>query len=74
MICHLKYIFVCIFLIHQPAGNVFYLGFCSIFSVFTFFFRIRTRSIHSIMYPIWVIFKLTAARLGAFNLKLYTVS
>ena len=35
MICHLKYIFMWIFLIPQPTGNVFYRGFCcGIFSVY----------------------------------------
>ena len=46
MICHMKYIFVWIFLIPQPTGYVFIWDFVLIFSVFTFFFRIRTQSIH----------------------------
>ena len=61
MICHMKYIFVWILLMPQPTGNVFIWDFVLIFSVFTFFFRFRTRPIHVIMYFIWVIFKLTAA-------------
>ena len=38
MICHLKYIFMWIFLVPQPTGNVFVLDIVLIFSVFTFFF------------------------------------
>ena len=49
MICHMKYIFVWIFLIPKPTGYVFIRDFLLTFSVFTFFFRIRTRSIHLIM-------------------------
>ena len=55
MICHLKYIFMWIFLIPQPTGNVFNWDFAAIFLVFTFFFRFRTRSIHLTIYFIWVI-------------------
>ena len=72
MICHMKHIFVWIFLIPQPTGNVFiyryyiYLGLCSNICVFTFFFRFRTRSIHLTMYFIKAIFILTAADYGAF--------
>ena len=46
MICHMKYIFVWIFPIPQQTGNVFIYDFVLIFSVFTFFFRIRARSVH----------------------------
>ena len=46
MICQLKYIFMWIFFIPEPTGIVFMWNFVPIFSVFTFFFRIRTRSIH----------------------------
>ena len=42
MIGHLKFIFVWIFLIPQPTGNVFIWDFVLRFLVFTFFFRIRT--------------------------------
>ena len=45
MICHLKYIFVWIFLKPQATGNAFIYDFVLIFSVFTFF-RIRARSVH----------------------------
>ena len=41
MICHMKCIFVWVFLIPQPTGNVFIWDFVVIFLVFTFFFRIR---------------------------------
>ena len=61
MVCHLEYIFMWIFLIPQQTGNVFIWDFVPIFSVFTFFFCIRTRSIHHVMYFISVIFVLTAA-------------
>ena len=50
MIFHMKYIFVWIFLTTQQTGNVFIWDFVLIFSVFTFFFRIRTQSIHLTMY------------------------
>ena len=60
MICHMKYIFVWIFLILQPTGNLFIWDFVPIFSLFTFF-RIRTQSIHLIIYFIQVIFILIAA-------------
>ena len=50
MICHLKYIFVWIFLLPQPTGNVFIWDFVLLFSVFTFLFRIWTRSILLIIY------------------------
>ena len=49
MIYHMKYIFVWIFLILQPTGNLFIWDFVPIFSLFTFF-RIRTQSIHLITY------------------------
>ena len=61
MIFHVKHIFVWIFLIPQPTGNVFIWDFVLIFSVFTFFFHFRTRSIQLIMYFIKVIFMLTPA-------------
>ena len=61
MIFHVKHIFVWIFLIPQPTGNVFIWDFVLIFSVFTFFFHFRTRSIQLIMYFIKVIFMLTTA-------------
>ena len=48
MTCHMKYIFVWILLIPQPTGYVFIWDFVLTFSVFTFFFRIRTRSTHLI--------------------------
>ena len=50
MIRHLKYIFMWIFLIPQPTGDVFIRDFVQIFSVFTFLFGIRTRSIYLIIY------------------------
>ena len=49
MICHMKYIFVWIFLILQPTGNLFIWDFVPIFSLFTFF-RIGTQSTHLIIY------------------------
>ena len=61
MIFHVKHIFVWIFLIPQPTGNVFIWDFVLIFSVFTFFFHFRNRSIQLIMYFIKVIFMLTTA-------------
>lgn len=60
MICHMKYIFVWIFLILQPTGNLFIWDFVPISSLFTFF-RIKTQSIHFIIYFIEVIFMLTVA-------------
>ena len=53
-------------LIPQPTGNVYIWDFVLIFSVFTLFFRIRTRSIHLVMYLIQVIFILTVADNDAF--------
>ena len=41
MFCHMKYIFVWIFLTPQPTGYVFMWDFVLIFSLFTFFFRIE---------------------------------
>ena len=62
MICDMKHIFMWIFLIPQPTGNdAFIWNFVLIFSVFTFFFHFRTRSIQLIMYFIRVIFMLTTA-------------
>ena len=62
MICHMKHIFMWIFLIPQPTGNdAFIWDFVLIFSVFTFFFHFRTRSIQLIMYFIKMIFMLTPA-------------
>ena len=49
MICHLKCIFMWIFVIPQPTGNVFIWDFVQIFLVFTFI-CIRARSIHPAMY------------------------
>ena len=46
MICHLKYIFMWIFVIPQTTGNVFIWDFVQIFS----FIRIGARSIHLVMY------------------------
>ena len=45
MICHLKFIFVCIFLIPQPTGNAFIWDsfFFRFVLQFSGFFRIRTR-------------------------------
>ena len=50
MICHMKNIFVWIFLIPHPTGYVFIWDFVPIFSVFTFFFCFRNRSIHLIIH------------------------
>ena len=50
MTCHMKCIFVWIFLMPQRTGYVFIWDFVLIFSVFTFFFRTRTRSIHFMMF------------------------
>ena len=66
MISHLKYIFMWIFLKPQSTGYVFIWDFVPIVSVFTFFFRIRIRSIRFIMYFIQLIFILKAADCGAF--------
>ena len=44
MICHMKYIFVWIFLIPQPTDYAFIWDFVLIFSLFTFFFRIINSS------------------------------
>ena len=50
MIRHMKYFLMWIFLTTQQTGNVFIWDFVLIFSVFTSLFRIRTRSIHFIIY------------------------
>ena len=49
MICHMKYIFVWIFLIPQPTGSVVIWDFVLIFPVFTFFFSYLIRSVQPVM-------------------------
>ena len=49
MICHLKCIFMWIFFVPQPTGNVLIWDFVQIFLVFIFI-CIRARSIHLVMY------------------------
>ena len=64
MTCYMKYIFVWIFLIPQRTGYVFIWDFVPIFSVFTFYFPIRTRLIHLMMYKYLGDFYIDSSRLG----------